>query len=174
MTLTEISVCPPYFQRYVDLIPHTLDLMDALASYTPSRLRETIQKNDLWESYTYAPDKWTVQQVIQHLSDTERIFAYRALRIARNDQTPLPGFEQDDYVDITKGDTRTLEAVLKEYDAVRAATLSLFDTFGRTELLRTGMASGSPISVVAIGFMIAGHLAHHDIILAERYRPSAG
>ena len=100
-----------------------------------------------------------------HILDTERIFAYRALRIARNDSTPLPGFEQNDYVSFYQADKRTPASIIAEYKAVRNATIHLFQNFTKEDLNRIGEASGFPVSVLALGFIIVGHENHHIEIL---------
>lgn len=119
--------------------------------------------------YRYAPEKWTIKEVVQHMMDTERIFAYRALRIARLDQTPLPGFDQDQYVEPSQANKRTFESLLSEYKAIRHATDTLFNSFDDEMLMRTGTASNSPISVRALGFIIMGHENHHCKVMKERY-----
>lgn len=119
--------------------------------------------------YRYAEGKWTIKDIIQHVIDTERIFAYRALRISRNDITPLPGFEENDYVENTKANERGIQDLLAEFSAVRYSTLFLFKSFSEEQLKRMGTASGTPISVRAIGFIIIGHQKHHQHIFQERY-----
>ena len=119
--------------------------------------------------YRYAQGKWTIKEIIQHIIDTERIFAYRALRISRNDKTPLPGFNENDYVDNTNGNARNLQDLLTEMAVVRQATLSLFKSFSQEQLVRIGTASNNEISVRAIGFIIIGHQKHHQKIFEERY-----
>ncbi len=108
-----------------------------------------------------APDEWSIKEVIGHISDTERIFAYRALRFARKDATPLPGFDQDPYVPAGEFNARTLHDVLAELDAVRAATLALFRSLSDDSLLRRGTASNLVMSTRAFLFAIAGHEDHH-------------
>ena len=119
--------------------------------------------------YRYAEGKWTVKEIIQHIIDTERIFAYRALRVARNDKTALPGFEENDYALTGNANARTLESLLAEYKAVRQATIALFNSFSDDMLKHIGTASNSPISARAIGFIIIGHEAHHCNVIKERY-----
>lgn len=119
--------------------------------------------------YRYAEGKWTIKEIIQHLIDTERIFAYRALRISRNDSTPLPGFDENEYVVNTNASERNLQGLLTEMAVVRQATLSLFNSFSKEQLLRIGIASDKNISVRAIGFLIIGHQVHHQRIFEERY-----
>lgn len=119
--------------------------------------------------YRYAEGKWTIKDIIQHVIDTERIFAYRALRISRNDITPLPGFEENDYVENTKANERGIQDLLAEFSSVRYSTLFLFKSFSEEQLKRMGTASGTAISVRAIGFIIIGHQKHHQHIFQERY-----
>ncbi len=119
--------------------------------------------------HRYAPDKWSVRQMVGHLGDTERIMAYRALRIARGDATPLPGFEQDDYVAAAGADARTLVDLVREWRDVRRATITLVASFDEAALARRGTASGGPMSVRALAYIIPGHEAHHVQMLRSRY-----
>lgn len=119
--------------------------------------------------YRYAEGKWTIKDIIQHLIDTERIFAYRALRISRNDQTPLSGFDENEYVFNTNANARGIQDLLAELSAVRFSTLFLFKSFSQEQLVRTGTASDSTISVGALGFLTIGHQKHHQHIFQERY-----
>ncbi|WP_310560710.1 DinB family protein [Flavobacterium sp.] len=119
--------------------------------------------------YRYAEGKWTIKDIIQHIIDAERIFGYRALRISRNDKTPLPGFEENDYVENTNANGRSIQELLTEFSAVRHSSLLLFKSFSSAQLTRMGIASNHPISVRAIGFLIIGHLKHHQKIFGERY-----
>jgi len=120
-------------------------------------------------AYSYAPNKWTIAEVLLHIIDTERIFQYRAFRFSRKDQTPLPGFDQDDYVMECESEKRTKEDIVEEFLAVRAATLQLFKAMESHKLGYIGTASGMSWSVAALGFVISGHLKHHARILEERY-----
>lgn len=119
--------------------------------------------------YRYAEGKWTIKEIIQHIIDTERIFSYRALRISRNDKTPLPGFDENEYVDNSNGNNRSLQDLLTEMAVVRQSTLSLFKSFSTEQLLRIGTVSNNQISVRAIGFIVIGHQKHHHKIFEERY-----
>jgi hypothetical protein len=119
--------------------------------------------------YRYLDGKWTIKDIIQHIIDAERIFSYRALRISRNDKTPLAGFEENCYVDNTNANTRDIEDLLTELVAVRQSTVLLFKSFSEEQLGKIGMASDNPISVRAIGFIIIGHQKHHLRIIEERY-----
>ncbi|HMI07147.1 MAG TPA: DinB family protein [Flavobacterium sp.] len=119
--------------------------------------------------YRYAEGKWTIKDILLHLIDAERIFAYRALRFARKDQTPLASFDENDYVDVAGGNSRSIQDLLTELAVVRQATLSLFKSFDEETLLRKGIASNNPMSVRALGFVIIGHQNHHQQVFAERY-----
>ena len=120
-------------------------------------------------AYAYGPTKWTVAEVLIHITDTERIFQYRAFRFSKNDQTPLPGFDHEDYVKSSESKKRTKEDIIAEFLAVREATLVLFRSMSKENLKRIGTASDMPWSVAALGFVISGHLKHHAKILEERY-----
>lgn len=124
-----------------------------------------IEKHD----YSYAKGKWSIKDVLLHMVDTERVFAYRALCIAREDKTPLPGFEQDAYVANANANGRTLSELIEEYKAVRLASIALFGSFSQEAMLQLGEASGFPVSVRALGFIITGHENHHLQVLRERY-----
>ena len=119
--------------------------------------------------FRYAEGKWTIKDIVQHLIDTERVLAYRSLRFARKDQTPLHSFDENEYVDATAANKRTLTDLLQEYKAVRLSTLYLFKSFSNEELMYTGIASNNSFTVRAIGFIIAGHQKHHQRIITERY-----
>ncbi|OXE98644.1 DinB family protein [Flavobacterium araucananum] len=119
--------------------------------------------------YRYAEGKWTIKDIIQHLIDCERIFAYRALRFSRNDKTPLPGFEENDYVDNTNANGRSIQDLLTEYSALRHSTLLFYKSLSQEQLKRTGVASTFEISAGALGFVIIGHQKHHQKVFEERY-----
>jgi hypothetical protein len=119
--------------------------------------------------YSYAAGKWTIKEIIQHIIDTERIFAYRALRISRNDKTPLPGFEENSYVENTSAKARSIQDLLTEFSAVRHSNLLMFKSFSEEQMARIGIASDHEISVRAIGFILLGHLKHHQNVFKERY-----
>ena len=121
-----------------------------------------------WD-YSYQPAKWTIKDVLLHMVDTERIFAYRALRISRNDKIPLPGFDENEYAVKANASSRTVESLIEEYISVRNATITLFQSFSDKQLLEIGIASGKEISVRAIGYIILGHEKHHLNIIKERY-----
>ena len=158
----------PYYERYISLVPGD----DILATLDAQR-RLTIlllcgrDEND--GDLRYAPGKWSVKEVLGHVCDTERIFSYRALRIARGDETPIEGFEQDDYVNNGPFDQRPLEELVEDYIAVRRATLTLFRNLDEVAWARRGVANKNEITVRALAYIIAGHEAHHRRILEEKY-----
>lgn len=120
-------------------------------------------------NYSYAEGKWTIKQVLQHIIDTERIFSYRALCIARNDKTLLPGFDQDEYVLYGNANQIELNFLLEEMYTLRNSTIQLFKSFSSDSLLNIGNTSGNKISVRAIGYLLAGHQNHHLRVIKERY-----
>ncbi|HEX8670960.1 MAG TPA: DinB family protein [Longimicrobium sp.] len=119
--------------------------------------------------FRYAPGKWSVKEVAGHLADTERIMAYRALRIARGDTTPLPGFDENSFVATAGFDARPLPLLVEEWETVRRASILLLRSFNVEAAGRTGTASGAPITVRALAYIIAGHVAHHLEILRTWY-----
>jgi uncharacterized damage-inducible protein DinB len=123
-------------------------------------------------NFRYAPEKWSVKELLGHLIDSERIFSYRALRFARNDQTPLPGYEQNDYVRNADFDNRDLGEMAEEFATVRRATVQLFRPLNETEWMRRGKANENDVSVRALAYIIAGHELHHMEVLRTRYLQS--
>ncbi len=120
-------------------------------------------------NHRYAPGKWSVKEVLGHVTDCERVFAYRALCIARGDETPLPSFDQDSYVARAGSERRALAELLAEFEGVRASSLSLFRSLDGEAWERRGTASGIPVVACAFPWIIAGHELHHRRVLAERY-----
>src|SRR5438128_1805220 len=132
-------------------------------------LLESLDEESI-RAHRYAPGKWTVKEVIGHLIDDERIFAYRALCVARGDTRPLPGFDENDYVAATGFESRPLASFIAEYRVVRAATLALFEPLTAEEWTRRGNVNGYEASVRGLAFHMAGHELHHLRTLRERYR----
>ncbi|MGJ8593047.1 MAG: DinB family protein [Aquaticitalea sp.] len=158
----------PYYQTYIGKT-NGLELKDGLKSNSQTVVSFLRALPESKHEYCYADDKWTVKEVLLHIIDTERIFAYRALRIARKDKTALPGFDQDEYVPHSNANARSFQSLIKEYETVRLSTTILFDSFTEEILLELGTASNSPISVRALGFIMIGHENHHCEIIRERY-----
>lgn len=158
----------PYYAQYIAKVQET-DVFGALACQPDEMQKVLGSLTGDRATYRYAPGKWSVAEVIGHLSDAERIFAYRALRIARGDMTPLPGFDENAYVPESHCDRRGLPQVLDDFVAVRRATLSLLEGLDATDLARIGNANGTPMSARALAFILAGHVRHHMGTLRERY-----
>ncbi|QJB35098.1 DinB family protein [Chitinophaga oryzae] len=159
---------PEYFSRYIDQVPD-VPLMEALEQSL--RDLQTLDKDKLAErgDYAYAPGKWTVKDVLQHITDTERVFSYRALVFARNDKNATPGFDQDLYAGEAFTAHRSFEDVLQELVAVRQSTIAFFRSLPDEALLRTGTSWKYQMCVLAMGFTMVGHQIHHLRILHERY-----
>jgi hypothetical protein len=158
----------PHFVGYIDRVTES-DPVAVLATQidvTIGLLRGLSEADALKR---YAPGKWSVKEVVGHLADTERILAYRALRIARGDETPLPGFDENAYIPPAKFDARPLADLLADLWTVRTASLALFKSFDADAWRRRGTASGKPISVHALGYIIPGHERHHVEVLKTRY-----
>jgi hypothetical protein len=156
-----------YAEKYISLVPD--DVLNALEQQAERTIQLFSERKETDGEFRYAPDKWSVKEVLGHITDTERIFTYRALRIARGDQTPIEGFEQDDYVRGGGFDQRTLKSLIEEFQRVRLATNSLFRSFGDDVWTLRGVANKNETSVRALAFMTAGHELHHVKILEERY-----
>jgi len=159
----------PYCSAYLGLVDNTWTLNEEFEVSLHSFIRFVqnipMDKHD----YRYAEGKWTIKDIIQHIIDTERIFAYRALRFSRNDTTELPGFDENLYADMAHANKRHLKDLLTELSTVRHSTMQMFASFNEEELLRRGIASNNPASVRALGFIIIGHQNHHMKIFSERY-----
>jgi hypothetical protein len=158
----------PYYDRYIALVPEG-NLVEILVDQHRDTMRMLRSVDDERGLFAYAPGKWTIKEVIGHLSDAERIFAYRALRFARGDAQPLSGFDENAYAPAGRFNDRPLADLADEFQAIRAATVHLFRYLDEDEMARRGIANGAGISVRALGFVIAGHERHHAKLLRERY-----
>lgn len=159
-----------YFEQYIKLV--VKDGKSIIENLIISQNEfETVIRNLPVEkhNFAYASDKWTIKELIQHIIDTERVFCYRALCFARNDQTPLPGFDQDVFVDNAKSNDRDFNDLLDEMNTLRKSTIQLYKSFSEEALLRIGVASGNEISVRALGYLFSGHQIHHLNVVKERY-----
>lgn len=170
MRTTDLSTTDynPYYRPYIEALGD-IELMEGLKLGMDNLIHQIKNIPNEKLTYAYGVGKWTVLEVLVHLIDTERIFQYRALRFYRNDKTPLPGFDQDEYVPVSNANNRSKESIINEYMAVRQSTIALFETFDEGELNRTGMASSAKMSVGAVGLIISGHQKHHQAILESRY-----
>jgi hypothetical protein len=158
---------PVFYKGYIDTVKDDVlsELENQIVSFQ-ALLKEIPEEK---AGFAYAEGKWTIIELIGHILDTERIMAYRALRIARNDSTPLAGFEENDYVANAHFADRSLKSMAEEFEYLRKANLFLIRSLNETELGRVGISNEKPISVKALVFIIAGHLNHHIRILKERY-----
>ncbi len=159
-----------YYKNYIDKATD-VNILKGLRSNLISVVAFYSEIPKEKHNFSYAAGKWTIKDILLHVIDTERIFAYRALRIGRGDITPMAGFEQNDYVLTANSAALNLDDIIEEYKAVRMATIHLFQNFEKNNisLLKVGEASGSPFSVRAIGYIITGHENHHNQIIRERY-----
>lgn len=157
-----------HYAKYVAKVPGT-DVLSVLVSEQLHMSHLFAGRSERDGDFRYAPGKWTVKEVLGHITDSERIFTYRALRIARCDQTPLASFEQDDFVKNGGFAARTLGDLTEEFDAVRGASVALFRSFNDAAWSRRGVASLKEVTVRALGFITAGHQIHHRMILEEQY-----
>lgn len=158
----------PYYGKYIILVPGD-DALTTLATHVDSWAPALRALTDAQALHRYAPGKWSVKETIGHVCDGERVFAYRALRFARADATPLPGFDENAWVPFSGADRRTVTELVDELQAVRAATVAMFRSFDPEQLARRGLANDATISVRALAWIAAGHAIHHQTILRERY-----
>lgn len=157
-----------FFQRYIDKAAgdNAINVMEE--SYAPLQtFLSEIPENKA--DYAYAPGKWTIKQMLQHIIDTERIFAYRALCISRGERQSLPGFEENDYAAIATAKDRTLADLIEELLLVRKSIILLFKYLHEEDLMRIGISNNNPLSVNALAFITVGHALHHKEVLLERY-----
>jgi uncharacterized damage-inducible protein DinB len=168
ITPPEATEYQSYYGRYISLVPgqDLVQTLDQQIAHTLPVLRAITEEKSL---HRYAPGKWSVKELLGHLIDAERIFTYRALRFARKDPTPLPGFDQDPYVEAAKFDSHPWNDLIAEFEHVRRSTILFFRALKPEDLLRSGTASGNAITVRALGYIIAGHELHHMAILRDRY-----
>lgn len=157
-----------FYDRYISLVPGD-DIISELSAQ-PTELQDIfISMPEEKGSYAYADGKWTVKEVLSHMIDGERIFSYRALRISRGDETPIEGFDQDDYIEHSHANERSLADLLEEFNLLRRANLLVVNYLSDDDWKRMGTASDHPVSVRALAYIMAGHVTHHLNILRERY-----
>ena len=159
----------PYYATYIAQVDPASELLHALRE--GGKKTEAFYQNlpEEKQEYRYAEGKWTCKEVLQHLIDTERIFLYRAFRISRGDQTPLAGFDQNDYIPTSQANQKSMTALLEEYRTTRDFTLSVLGSLTTADLGRMGSVDGNPVSARAAAFIIAGHEIWHNKIIEERY-----
>ncbi len=169
MTINDLSQTEynPYFQGYLSLVEKPL-LQGLKDGKTTTQIYFEALPMTMHE-YRYADGKWTPKEILLHLVDTERMFCYRALSFARTEDADSPGFDENEFARNSFANLRSMENIIKEFSAVRLATIELFSSFSDEVLMRKGKANGSVLSVRAAGFLICGHEKHHKNIIAERY-----
>lgn len=163
----------PYYGKYIALVPDG-DIVRTLSDQLSETLSTLKRIPESSAGYRYAEGKWSVKELLGHLTDAERLFVYRALCIARGDKQSLPGFEEDDYVRGASFDSLPLARIVAEFESVRAATISFFENLNDEAWARQGTANGSGVSVRAIAYILGGHERHHRQVLKDRYLPAIG
>lgn len=171
ITKPDASEYDPYYGNYIASVPagDLFELLESQGEETYALLSGLPEDRG---GFRYAPGKWSIKDLVQHLSDSERVFAYRALRFGRGDETPLASFDQDPYAAAARAERWPLAQLATELRDIRRATLALARSFDEAELLRSGVASGARMSVRALFWVIAGHEQHHLRVLRERYLAS--
>ena len=173
MTKSDIPIMPQFFDRYINMVEN-IDIVDALTQTASFNDLIPVETLEALGDRRYAPGKWTVKDILQHVIDTERIMTYRAMRFARNDKTQLPGFDEELFAENAQATRRTLADLYDEQAAVRQASIHLFRSFDADMMARTGVCFNQTISALALGFVVVGHPMHHANIIRERYLPLLG
>lgn len=168
MKRTDIYPMPEFFERYINLTDD-VELKDAFAISLEELKQLPLDKWETIGDKVYAPGKWTIKDILQHMIDTERILTYRALCIARAESARLPSFDEESYARYTDASNRTLEDLIDELSLVRASSLAMFNSFTEEMLQRSGLSFRGSYSVLALGFIVAGHQRWHLNIIKERY-----
>ncbi len=168
MKKSDIDPMPEYFDRYINQADD-VDLNEALAISAEELKNLPLERWKAIGDKVYAPGKWTIKDILQHMIDTERIFAYRALCFARGEAARMPSFDEEEYGRNTNASQRTLENLIEELKIVRASFVALYNSFTDEMLLRTGLSFKGSYSVLAIGFITVGHQRWHFNIIKERY-----
>lgn len=158
-----------FYQKYIDLVPQTNDILDELYQQHLDTIDLVTSLDDETLQSSYAPGKWSILDILVHLMDSERIFCYRALRISRGDQTPLPGYDENEYAKTADANGRKILDIVREYSVLRSSTIELFRSFNAQQLAQVGQANGYPVKVSALVWVICGHEIHHRNVIEERY-----
>ena len=168
MARPQASESAPFYHQYISLVQG--DSVSEIVDRYAFDLQEFYNSlPDAKADFAYDEDKWTIKQVLQHVADAERVFAYRMLRICRNDKTPLAAFDENAFVENGFAGNRSLSSLKQEFNSVRAATDIFLLALNDEQITRTGTASNNTISVNALAYIIYGHLLHHQNILRDRY-----
>jgi uncharacterized damage-inducible protein DinB len=158
----------PYFERYISKVPDG-DINELIFRQLTEFGSQIGTFSEELAAFRYAEGKWSVKEVVGHITDCERIFGYRALAIAREDKTPLPSFDQDAYVEKGRFDTRTMTDIAVEFTTLRQSMIRLFGSFDERAWNRRGSAGDNDVTVRAIGWILVGHMNHHREVLKDRY-----
>jgi hypothetical protein len=169
MAIPDSSEVAEYYFTYINQVPRDRDVLDVLETQEPETVDLLRSISEARSRQRYAPGKWTVREAVAHVNDTERLFVFRAFWFARGLDEPLPSFDQDVAARENGADDRALSSHIDEFRVIRAASLAFFRGLPSDAWLRRGIASGNPFSVRALAFITAGHLAHHNRILREKY-----
>ncbi|HKP14950.1 MAG TPA: DinB family protein [Gemmatimonadaceae bacterium] len=164
----DVSEYAPFYHGYVQAVPEG-DIVELLRSGGQELVEAVGRIPEDRGGFRYGPEKWSIREVLGHLIDAERIFAYRALRVGRGDRTPLASFDENDYVRTAGSDARTIADLARELRTVREATVQLFESLPDDAWGQRGVASGKEVSLRALAYITAGHARHHLRILHERY-----
>jgi hypothetical protein len=170
MTKSDIQVMPKFFDRYINLAEN-IDIIEALTQTASFSSLIPIETLEALGDLRYAPGKWTVKDILQHVIDNERIMTYRAMRFARNDKTALPGYDEELFGQNANATRRSLIDLYDEYAVLRKASINLFKSFDDEMLMRDGICFNQTISALALGYVVVGHALHHATIIRERYLP---
>jgi uncharacterized damage-inducible protein DinB len=168
MSRPDLSRVPEFYHGYISKVKEN-DLISALQNSTSELFGLLKSIPDEKHDYAYGDGKWTIKEVVQHMIDGERVFTYRALRFARKDDTPLPGFDENLFAQTSKADKRSWNDLVEEFAALRKSTESMFASFDNEQLEQSGIASENSTYVLGIGYIVAGHVNHHCQIIKERY-----
>lgn len=160
---------PEYFGKYIALVKED-DIIQAISNQLPVIFSELNKITEETSTYSYAPGKWTLKELLQHIIDAERVFDYRALAFARKDTNPLPSFDEDSYAANSNANSRTWASLVSEFNHVRAASTDLFQSLTPSMLSGSGIASGKHITVLSLGYIIVGHVYHHLNVIKEKYK----
>lgn len=172
MKRTDLSWNPNYFDTYIGKVAD-IELSEAFQQSIADLNALDLEHLHRIGDQVYAPGKWTIRDIFQHIIDCERVFAYRALRFARNDKTALPGFDEDLFAENANANQRPLEEIISELKLTRQSSMMMFNSFSDEALRRTNIVYQAELPVLAVGFILVGHQNHHFGVMKERYYPLA-
>ena len=168
MPRPDLDKVPSWYHGYINAVEGN-DFLAAMKKQTPAFIRMLNKIPPAKRSFRYAKGKWSIQELLQHIIDAERVFAYRALCFARQDKTSLPSFDENEYAANSKAGKRDWNDLISEFRAVRLSSEIMFSSFDKGQLSSVGVANNNPVSVLAIAFILVGHIEHHITIIKTRY-----